>query len=111
MFDRPVRDMLILMLKWHIGIRTNFAVDSGKLGKYFEKYLEPKHWEAFIKTFPDAKYENIWQALFEMCNLFRETALEVAKYYGYDYPTEDDQRVTNYLQHVRILPQNAKGVY
>jgi aminoglycoside 6-adenylyltransferase len=53
----------------------------------------------------------IWQALFVICNLFRETALAVTNYYGYDYPTEDDQRVSNYLQDVRILPRDAKGAY
>jgi aminoglycoside 6-adenylyltransferase len=107
MYDRPVRDMLSLMLQWHIGIRTDFAVSPGKFDKYFEKYLEPEHWEAFVKAFPDAEYENIWQALFVMCDLFRETALEVANYYGYDYPLEDDQRVTDYLQHVKVLPRDA----
>lgn len=111
MYDRPVRDMLILMLKWHIGLRTNFAVDSGKMGKYYEKFLEPKHWEAFVKSYPDAEYENIWQALFIMCDLFREIALEVANYYQYDYPAMDDKRVSNFLQHIRILPQDAKGIY
>jgi aminoglycoside 6-adenylyltransferase len=111
MYDQPVRDMLILMLKWHIGLRTNFAADSGKLGKYFERYLEPKHWEAFVKSFPDAEYENIWQALFIMCDLFREIALEVANYYKYDYPAMDDKRVSNYLQHIRVLPPDAKEIY
>ncbi|SEB50127.1 aminoglycoside 6-adenylyltransferase [Paenibacillus sp. GP183] len=111
MYDRPVRDMLILMLKWHIGLRTNFAVDSGKLGKYYEKFLEPKHWEAFVKSYPDAEYENIWQALFIMCDLFREIALDVANYYQYDYPAMDDKRVSNFLQHIRILPQDAKEIY
>jgi aminoglycoside 6-adenylyltransferase len=111
MFDLPVRDMLTRMLQWHIGIQRNFSVDSGKLGKYFEAYLEPKYWTAFVQTFPDAEYDNIWQALFVMCDLFRETAMEVAGRYGYDYPSDDDQRVTSYLGHVRSLPRDAEGVY
>jgi aminoglycoside 6-adenylyltransferase len=111
MYDQPARDMLVLMLKWHIGLRTNFAADSGKLGKYFERYLEPKHWETFVKSFPDAEYENIWQALFIMCDLFREVALEVANYYEYVYPAMDDKSVTNYLQHISVLPPDAKEIY
>jgi aminoglycoside 6-adenylyltransferase len=111
MFEQPVRDMLTLMLKWYIGVQTDFAVDCGKCGKYFEKYLKPKHWEAYVKTFPDAEYENIWRALFVMCDLFRETSTEVAHHFGYDYPMEDDKRVTAYLQRVRELPQDAKGVF
>jgi len=110
-YDRHVRDMLTLMLQWYIGVQRGFSVDSGKLGKYFEKCLEPKHWEAYVKTFPDAEYENIWQALFVMCDLFRETAMEVAHHFGYEYASDDDRRVTDYLQHVRKLPPDANGVY
>jgi aminoglycoside 6-adenylyltransferase len=111
MYEQPVRDMLTLMLQWHTGIRTDFTVNPGKVGKYFEKYLKPEHWKAYVMTFPDSEYENIWRALFVMCDLFRETAWEVAKYYGYEYPVEDDRRVTSYLQHVRFLPQDAERVY
>jgi aminoglycoside 6-adenylyltransferase len=46
-----------------------------------------------------------------MCDLFRETALEVANYFGYTYPFEDDRRVTDYPKHVRDLPRDAEGVY
>ncbi|MEW9701086.1 aminoglycoside 6-adenylyltransferase [Paenibacillus sp. SI8] len=111
MQDHPVRKMLILMLEWHIGIRSDFAVIPGKAGKYLEKYLEPEQWAAFVRTFPDAEYGHMWQSLFAMGDLFRETAREVANAFGYEYPIEDDQRVTAYLQHVSELPQDAKGVY
>lgn len=63
MYERPVRDMLIRMLQWHIGIQTKFAVDSGKCGKYFERYLTPGQWVAFVQTYPDGDYEHMWQGL------------------------------------------------
>jgi aminoglycoside 6-adenylyltransferase len=111
MLDRPVRDAFHLMLEWHIGIRTDFAADPGKQGKYFENHLEPGLWALYIQTFADADYEHMWQSLFIMGNLFREVALEVANHYGYEYPTLDDQRVTNYLHHVKALPADAKDIY
>ena len=40
MLDGPVRDMLIVMLEWHIGMKTDFIVNAGKFGKHFEKYIE-----------------------------------------------------------------------
>jgi aminoglycoside 6-adenylyltransferase len=111
MHDGPVRNMLILMLRWYIGVQTNFTEDPGKLGKYFERYLEPHLWNAFVRTYPDADYENIWQALFEMGDLFREAAWSVAEHFEYVYPLEDDKQVTAYLAHVRVLPRDAGGVY
>jgi aminoglycoside 6-adenylyltransferase len=104
MFERPVRDMLALMLDWSIGIRTDFSADPGKLGKYYERYLEPEQWEAFVRTFPDGDYENIWQSLFVMCGLFRETAEAVADHFGYVYPVDMDTRVTAYLKQVKDFP-------
>lgn len=111
MLDHPVRDMLIRMLQWHIGIRTDFTADSGKNGKFFERHLEPRHWEAFAATYSDADYEHIWTALFTMADLFRDVATDVAEHFSYSYPLEDDRRVWKHLQHVRFLPPDAKGVY
>ncbi|KAE8557736.1 aminoglycoside 6-adenylyltransferase [Paenibacillus polymyxa] len=92
-------------------IQTNFTADPGKQGKYFEKHLEPEHWTAYIQTFADADYEHMWQSLFIMGNLFREVAQKVANHYGYRYPIEDDQRVTNYLYHVKALPADTTDIY
>ncbi|MDU0200418.1 aminoglycoside 6-adenylyltransferase [Paenibacillus sp. MAH-36] len=111
MYEHPVRDMLIRMLQWQIGIQTDFAVDSGKCGKYFEKYLAPAQWSAFVQTYPDGDYDHMWQGLFIMCELFRETAKEVARYCGYAYNLEEDEKVTAHLAHVRELPANAEGIY
>lgn len=104
MLERPVRDMLMKMLSWHIGIRTGFSKNPGKFGKYYEEYLEPELWAEFVKTYPDADFENIWRALFVMCELFRKTAIGVAEHFGYSYPYNDDERVTAYLRHIKILP-------
>ncbi|MEC2450685.1 aminoglycoside 6-adenylyltransferase, partial [Bacillus cereus] len=40
MLEGPVRDMFIVMLEWHIGMKTDFTVNTGKFGKHFEQYIE-----------------------------------------------------------------------
>ena len=45
MLDGPVRDMFIVMLEWHIGMKTDFTVNAGKFGKHFEQYIEKDMWE------------------------------------------------------------------
>jgi aminoglycoside 6-adenylyltransferase len=111
MLEGPVRDMLMKMLKWHIGIKTNFSKSSGKCGKYFKNYLEPDIWNEFVATYPNAEYENIWQSLFTMCDLFRKVAISVAEHFGYTYPIIDDEKVTKHLNHVKHLPKNAEEIY
>jgi aminoglycoside 6-adenylyltransferase len=109
--DVYVRDQLMKMLMWHIGVKTDFKVSPGKLGKYFQKYLEPELWDMLLKTYSDASYENTWEALFTMCELFRTVAVPIAENFGFEYPFEDDKRVTAHLEYVRALPGDAKEIY
>lgn len=111
MFEPVVRDQLIKMLTWYIGIKTGFSKNPGKLGKYFNKYLEPELWDMFVGTYADADFENIWRALFTMCDLFRKTAVYVAEHFGFEYPFDDDKRVTSHLRHVKFLPKDAREMY
>jgi aminoglycoside 6-adenylyltransferase len=110
--DEVVRnEQLIKMLQWHIGVRTDFKINPGKLGKYFRNYLEPELWEMLLHTYSDASYENTWNALFTTCDLFRRVAVPVAEHYGFEYPMADDQKVTAFLEHIRWLPRDAKEIY
>ncbi|HFK1683681.1 aminoglycoside 6-adenylyltransferase [Bacillus sp. SRB1LM] len=111
MLEGPVRDMFIVMLEWHIGMKTDFTVNTGKFGKHFEQYIEKDMWVQFKRTFSNAQYENIWESFFVMGDLFREVANEIANTYGYRYPQDDDDKVTNYLKHVKALPKDSTSIY
>ena len=109
--DDYVRPQLMDMLAWHIGIKTNFSVSPGKEGKYIQRFLEPELWEILLKTYADGSYEHTWEALFNMGELFRLVALGVAEHFGFDYNHGEDQRVSAYLQHIQMLPRDAKEIY
>ncbi|MCU5606042.1 aminoglycoside 6-adenylyltransferase [Bacillus cereus] len=111
MLDGPVRDMFIVMLEWHVGMKTDFTVNAGKFGKHFEQYIEEDMWVQFKRTFSNAEYENIWESFFVMGDLFREVANEIANTYGYQYPQDDDDKVTNYLKHVKALRKDSTSIY
>ena len=111
MLDQVVRPQLMKMLIWHIGVKTQFSRNPGNLGKYFQQYLEPELWNMLLETYADATYDNTWEALFAMCNLFRRTVLSIAEHFGFNYPQGDDERVSAHLEHVRFLLRNAEGIY
>ncbi|HEY7493353.1 MAG TPA: aminoglycoside 6-adenylyltransferase [Candidatus Tectomicrobia bacterium] len=110
-FDRFVREQLMKMLMWYVGIKTQFSRSPGKFGKYLKQYLEPELWEMLEQTYSDADDEHTWEALFTMCALFRITAIEVAQQFGFAYPYGDDEKVSAHVQHVRLLPKTAKQLY
>ncbi len=111
MLDQVVREQLEKMLIWHIGIETQFSRNPGKQGKYFQQYLEPELWDMLLNTYAEASYDNTWRALFAMCDLFRRVALPIAERFGFQYPHDDDRRVSAHLEYVRSLPRDAKEMY
>jgi aminoglycoside 6-adenylyltransferase len=101
MYEQINRNVLIQMIKWYIGIKTNFSKSAGKHGKYIEDFLDKDEWNEFVATYPNADYQNIWQSLFNMCNLFRKIAISVASHFAFEYPYDDDKNVTAYLRNLK----------
>jgi aminoglycoside 6-adenylyltransferase len=111
MLDLYVREQLMKMLDWYVGMRTDFKKSPGKEGKYLQQFLEPEQWELLLRTYSDADYDHTWDALLSMGDLFRRIAIPVAEHFGFDYPYGDDERVSAHLRHVRSLPRDAREMY
>ncbi len=111
MLDQPVRDQLMKMLTWYVGVKSGFSKTPGFLGKHLKACLEPELWSMLVATYSDAEYGHTWDALFAMGNLFRQVATVVAGHFGFDYPHGDDERVSAHLRHVRSLPPDATEMY
>jgi aminoglycoside 6-adenylyltransferase len=111
LLENVVREQLMKMLAWHVGIKTEFKSGPGKFGKHLKQNLEPMHWDMLEKTYSDASYDGTWQALHTMCELFRIIAAEIAEDFGFEYPHSDDRKVSAHLKHVQSLPRDAKEIY
>jgi aminoglycoside 6-adenylyltransferase len=111
MFESVIRVRLDEMVSWWIGINHDFQVSTGKMGKYFKKYLPESYWEMYQETYSDYDYKNIWDSLFATCELFRTLANDVAAHLKFTYPSDDDQKMTELLKHVRQLPVDAQAIY
>lgn len=96
-----VRDMLILMLNWYVGVDHHFSVSTGKKGKYLRKLLPPDLYDRFTRTYSDAAYEHMWEAAFEMLSLFGDAARHVARQLSYNYNEEEEQGIRNYMEQVK----------
>ena len=94
-----MRDELNQMIEWYIGQKNNFSVSSGKYGKYYKRYLDARQYDMLCKTYVGSGYADVWEALFTMCGLFRETALYVARHNNFEYPMKDDENMLHYLRH------------
>ncbi|RXJ04409.1 aminoglycoside 6-adenylyltransferase [Anaerobacillus alkaliphilus] len=111
MYEYTTRDSLDKMVSWWIGVETDFQVSAGKLGKYFKVYLPEDYWNMYKATYSSAYYEQMWDSIFITCELFRMLSQEVAKHFGFTYPTQDDQNMMKYLRQVRELSKGAREIF
>lgn len=101
MFNHYVRDMLDQMVEWYIGIKYGFKVSAGKMGKYFKRYLPDDIYEIYAQTYSDSDYNNIWEAIFTACELFRKLAKEVASHFDFTYNIQEDENIMMYMRQVK----------
>lgn len=110
MFDAHLREQLLKMLRWYFGVQTNFQKSPGKLGKFLKGQLTDKLWNLLEHTYADAQPDHSWDALFAMDDLFRRIATVVADHFGFNYPAQDDARVSAFVRHIRQLPRDATTI-
>jgi aminoglycoside 6-adenylyltransferase len=105
-----VQEQLLRLLTWYFGTKTGFKKAAGKQGKYIKEDVEPEIWAALEETYSDANFENIWRSLFTAGNLFRRLAKAVAANFGFQYPQQDDDKVSAYLRRIKSLPKDAPEI-
>jgi aminoglycoside 6-adenylyltransferase len=111
MYVFTTRESLDQMVSWWIGMHHDFAISTGKLGKYFKNYLPESYWDMYEKTYSNNNIDNMWSSIFFTCELFRILAHDVAEHFNYTYPNEDDKNITAYLKQIRSLPDDAKQIF
>lgn len=107
MFDEVVRPPFRHLLEWYAAMHHDWAVNTGKFGKWLDKYLPPEIWAQYVSAYCGADYPGIWDALLNTCRLADHIGPEVARHLGFDYPTNDARRTIAYLEHARSLPPDA----
>ncbi len=107
MFDVIVRESLKKLIDWYIGMKHNWEINTGTVGRWFEELLPNELWESYKKTYVGSNYEEIWSSLMEAGNLARILGLEIANQLEYTYPIEDDERVVKYLKWIYELPKDV----
>lgn len=111
MLDFAVRPMLKRLLEWKIGMEHHFSVSAGKAAKYMNRYLSEEAYKQFLATYAYAGTKELWKAVFQMCDLFQATAIEISGVLNLDYDREEAKNSRDFLEHVKKLPANAKEIY
>ena len=106
MTNYTVRNQLITMLNWKVGIVTEWTVSTGKSSKYLYKWLSEEEWQMILATYFDDNVDNAWKAVLGMCDLFRIVALFVGEKLGWEYNEKEGKAAQSFLEYVHQLPKN-----
>lgn len=101
MYHNVVRIELHDMVDWYIGVKTDFSVSAGKMGKYFKRYLPAHLYQQYSDTCSSSTLDEMWYSIFIMCDLFHALALLVANHFRFSYRQDDENGIREYLNKVR----------
>jgi len=98
-----MKEQMLTMVSWKVGIETSFSVSVGKSYKYLDRYISPETWKTIIKTYKNDSIDDTWNSLIVCCNVFQESANYVSKELQYTAP-EYNKKVIDYMK--RFIPKN-----
>lgn len=98
--NQTLRTELYRMISWNVGIETDFSESIGKSQRFLEQRVSKELWDRIIETYKMHSYEDLWQTLFLLQDLFREVSKEVAEKLEFPYP-EYDENITNYIKNLQ----------
>jgi len=101
MYMETVHKELERMTEWYIGINNDFSVSSGMWGRYFEKYLPQELYAMYVKTYSGGDFDELWEAVFTSCDMFRIIAPAVGDHLGYIYQKHEDDNTTDYMNKLK----------
>lgn len=96
-----MRQQLLLMISWRVGLDNDFAVDAGKNYKYLDQYMPAEEFQALLSTFRNDSPEVLAAALQTCLNLFRASSRSITAGLSYAYP-DYDEKVSAYLEGIIV---------
>lgn len=106
-----IRPQLMDMMKWYVGILTEFSCSIGKNNKYIKQYLPDGIWLRYLQSYPHADVESIWNSVFIMVELFEEVTIKVSQELGFSYNNMEALNSITYLKQVRLLSHDATEIF
>jgi aminoglycoside 6-adenylyltransferase len=106
-----LREPLLMMLGWEVGIRSGWEQSLGFKGKYLQSCMAPEAWNEYKETFVDSDFGKLWESLFLFHRIFETSAQFVAQSCGFSFPREKSAQVLAFLEHVKTLPEDATRIY
>jgi aminoglycoside 6-adenylyltransferase len=95
-----MREEMLRMISWKVGVETSFSLSVGKAYKYLQRYVSGDTWELIMKSYNNGTLAEMRESFEICCKLFRDTAVYVSGALNYKYPEYDK----NVSEHMEVPP-------
>ncbi|MFC1976153.1 aminoglycoside 6-adenylyltransferase [Chloroflexota bacterium] len=95
--DDYMKWLLLRMVEWHAQARNGGMLDTWHGGRFLEKWADPRVIDDLGQAFAHYDKADLKRALLATVDLFGWVAQETAQELAYQYPTEADQQVTDWV--------------
>jgi aminoglycoside 6-adenylyltransferase len=92
-----MKEQMLIMISWKVGIETSFSLSVGKSYKYLDKYISENLWKSIQQSYSYDSLDGLWDSLIISCNIFNETTLFIANELKYEYP-KYGEKVIEYIK-------------
>ncbi len=103
-----LREAFETMLKWKMGVQTDFGKIMGKAMKHMRYYLGEETYNMYLKTYCSGDLKTIWNTLFFIHDKFLKTAQSVGKDLGYEVDFTSFDAMRKYLREIKGLAMSNK---
>lgn len=104
LYDNILMVEIRKLLEWLIGVENNWKVNVGHAGKWLKRFLPEDIYVEFIYLYASADSKEQWEKLLRMGKFIRKVGQPLARELGYEYPFLDDERVSEYICKIHVLP-------
>lgn len=84
------REVLLKMLKAALIRKEGYSLNLGENGENMDIYLSKELYQMLLRTYATSDMDNLWDALFQACRLFRRAGLIMDQDTAFEYPRKMD---------------------
>ncbi|MDD7732379.1 MAG: aminoglycoside 6-adenylyltransferase [Firmicutes bacterium] len=84
------RKILLRLAETAVARSNGYSINLGEDLRNVGAYMDPNQYESLQRTYANTDMDNLWDALFQSCILFRKVGLAIDQGTSFDYPRKLD---------------------
>ncbi len=90
------------LLDWYLGVKFDFQVNPGLMGRYYHSYLDKETRDLLLETYTTSNKEETAKVLLKLFDLVHQVGTFIAKELNFAYPYQQEQDMRKYCEDIFV---------